>query len=202
MQPETKPHLSARDPILAKIIDQLPPVEHSSDGDVFHDLMSCVIEQQIHYRSTKKQFEKLLEKAGLERLTVDNFEVFEEKALAGVKLSGRKYETIARVLEFFQGEVPNWREMDDAEVRKVFAGIKGIGKWTVDMILLYTLERADIFPVDDYHLKLIMEKLYDMDPAKSLKSEMKRIAAEWSPNSSQAVLSLLAYKEAQKRRKA
>ena len=198
MRPDIQQYLSSRDPILAQTLDHLPPQSSRSTGDVFHDLVSCVVEQQIHYRSSKKQFSRLLAKAGLERLTVDNFEAFEEKGLADVKLSERKFETIARVLEFFQGESLDWLGMEDEEVRKALGGIKGIGKWTVDMVLLYTLERDDIFPADDYHLKLVMQQLYDMDPAKSLKSEMKRISTEWSPYRSHAVKALLAYKEAQK----
>lgn len=201
MLSDIQSHLSGKDPVLAQLLDQVSPPVIQTTGDVFHDLMSCVIEQQIHYRSSKKQFSKLLAKAGLERLTKDNFEVFEELGLVDVKLSARKYETMVRVLEFFRGGVPNWSEMSDVEVRKALSGIKGIGPWTVDMVLLYTLERDDIFPADDYHLKLLMGNLYELDPQLSQKAAMKQVAEQWAPYRSHGVKVLLEFKEMQKGRK-
>lgn len=134
-----------------------------------------MIEQQIHYRSSKKTFAKLLTKSSIEELTVDNFEAFEEQALGDVKLSMRKYETVVEVVDFFHGHSPNWSEMSNAEVRKTLGSIKGIGQWTIDMILLYTLEHPDVFPAQDYHLRLVMEQLYAVN-AKRITSEMKKIA--------------------------
>ena len=58
---------------------QVPKPQIESTQDVFHDLMSCILEQQIHYRSTKKVFQKMLQAADLQRLSLDNFEHFEKK---------------------------------------------------------------------------------------------------------------------------
>jgi len=191
-------HLSEKDEILKLIIQQVSLPELVSTHQVFHDLMSCIIEQQIHYRSTKKTFTKLLQKAEIDLLTTDNFSVLEEKGLQGVKLSERKYETMVQVLEFFQQNTPNWQSMTDDEVRKTLGSIKGVGKWTIDMILLYTLERKDVFPVDDYHLKQLMVKLYKLDPKTKLAANMKAVAAHWEPYRSYGVKYLLAFKEYEK----
>ncbi len=193
-------HLSAKDSILKQVIAEVDWPEIVSTGNVFHDLMSCVIEQQIHYRSTKKTFAKLLAEASLEELTSDNFEEFEEQALGDVKLSMRKYETIVEVVAFFQRHLPDWLGMSNAEVRETLGSIKGIGPWTIDMILLYTLERPDVFPAQDYHLRLVMEQLYGIGP-KRITSGMKKIAENWAPYQSFGVKYLLSWKETNKRRK-
>ena len=82
----SKQFLVKSDPILANIIAQIPEPVIESTNDIFHDLMSCVLEQQIHYRSTKKTFQKMLQLADIGRLTLDNFETFEEKSFTNTKL--------------------------------------------------------------------------------------------------------------------
>lgn len=187
--------LSASDEVLSDIISTLDLPDHNSSGNVFHDLMSCIIEQQIHYRSTKNIFARLLEKASLTELTPDNFPVFEEMALPGIKISMSKLETILRVVQFWQQNTVDWAGLTDEEIRNTLGSIKGIGAWTIDMILLYTLERTDVFPTDDYRLKLIMERLYGLDPKSRLKAQMNNIAEKWRPHRSVATLYLLAFKK-------
>ena len=188
------------DAVLDKILQQIPKPEIISTQDVFHDLISCVLEQQIHYRSTKKIFQKMLNTAGIERLSPVNFPILEEKALkADAKLSMGKYETLLGILDFWETQQKDWLAMDDNEVRSQLAQIKGIGKWTVDMILLYTLQRPDVFPYDDFHLKQIMTSLYGLDPKVKLKAMMMEISEKWGDQKSLAVLYLLDWKKYQKR---
>lgn len=187
--------LAQKDQVIANIIALVPQPDDDSTGSVFHDLMSCILEQQIHYRSTKKTFQKLMDTAELEMLTPDNFEVLEEKAFGKLKLSANKYQTILDVLDYFQNESNDWISMEDQSIRKQLTQIKGISNWTVDMILLYTLERPNVFPADDYHLKRIIPKLYPINPSNPLKKEMKAIAEFWEPQCSLAVKYLWAWKK-------
>ncbi len=192
-------HLASRDEVLKSIIDQLEYLPVPSTGHLFHDLMSCVIEQQIHYRSTKKLFEKLLTTAKITLLTPENFHRFEEKALPNVKLSARKYETINEVLHFFnENPRTDWLQKEEKEIRKMIGGIKGVGIWTVEMLLLYTFQHPNVFPADDYHLKMMMEKLYPLDTSTSKKAQLKAIAKHWEPYRSYGVKYLLAWKKAQR----
>jgi DNA-3-methyladenine glycosylase II len=190
--------LSQADTMLEKIIHSLPPPDTESTDDVFFDVMSCVIEQQIHYRSTKKIFQKMLEAAALETLTPQNFAQFEEKALSKAALAVAKYETAERVVEFWQQNTIttiNWQQLADSDVREKLSSIKGLGTWTVDMILLYTLQRPNVFPADDFHLKQIMVSLYGLNPKSRLKAQMTEIANAWGDHKSLAVRYLLAWKE-------
>jgi DNA-3-methyladenine glycosylase II len=187
--------LAQADPVLEKIILELPKPEIKSTGDVFHDLMSCIIEQQIHYRSTKKIFQKMLHSANLERLSADTFPLFEQKSLTKVKLAMGKYETMMSVLNFWKTNKINWHALSDEEIISKLSSIKGIGKWTIDMVLLYTLERPNVFPYDDFHLKQIMVSLYGLNPTAKLKAQMTAISENWGNQKSVAVMYLLEWKK-------
>lgn len=190
--------MTEQDEVLNKIIQTIPLPPQESTNNVFHDLLSCIIEQQIHYRSTKKTFQKLLAQTGLDELTTANFPILEEKGLKNIKLSMRKYETIGRIVEFFESHTLDWGAMKDEDVEQALSKIKGVGNWSIKMILLYTLQRPDVFPADDYHLKQIMIKLYNIDTAAKVKAQLKAVAGNWSPCKSIGVRYLLAWKEHQK----
>jgi DNA-3-methyladenine glycosylase II len=199
MSSEAKLQLSASDAILARIIQAIPEPAIASTQEVFHDLMSCIIEQQIHYRSTKRIFLRMLQAASLDTLTLDNFPAFEEISLSEAKLSLEKYEAVLRVLDYWQANPIHWQFLSDDEVREKLAAIKGIGPWTIDMILLYNLQRPGIFPVEDFHLKQIMVTVYGLNPAAQLKAQMLAVAKEWGEHTSLAVKYLLAWKEQNKK---
>jgi DNA-3-methyladenine glycosylase II len=188
-------YLSNADAQLKGIIEVIPKPEIISTNDVFHDLMSCILEQQIHNRSTKRIFQKMLQAANIERLTLDNFPEFEKTAFANSKLAIGKFETVERIIDFFTANKINWVLLSDDEVIEKLSSIKGIGKWTIDMILLYTLERPDVFPYDDFHLKEIMVKLYGLNPNVKLKAQMLDVSEAWGEHKSLAVKYLLAWKE-------
>jgi DNA-3-methyladenine glycosylase II len=94
MPEKTHASILTSDPILRRIMEKIEVPRIVSTKDVFHDLMGCIIEQQIHYRSTKKIYQRLLDKASIEQLNLENFAQFEEKALPTLKLSMNKIETI------------------------------------------------------------------------------------------------------------
>lgn len=193
--------LFSHDPVMKGLVAgvELPPLR--STDNVFHDVMSCIIEQQIHYRSSKHSFQHLMQEAGLKELSIDNFHLL-EPCLPKVRLSAAKVEAMAHTLDFFAQNDVMWKQLSDEEVRLELGRIKGVGRWTVDMILLYTLGRPDIFPHDDYHLCQIMPRLYGLDPKKKLAERMMAIAEQWSGFRSLAVLYLLAWKNQQlKKRK-
>jgi DNA-3-methyladenine glycosylase II len=172
----------AQDPVLARIMAQIPEPRSESTYNVFFDLVSCIVQ-------------KLLDKAGIDTFDVHSFDAF-EKVLPDTQLAAAKYETLAAVLEFFRNHAAlPWMEMPDMEVRAQLGSIKGVGPWTMDMILLYTLERPNVFPADDYHLKNIMAGLYGLDPNTRLKAQMLEIAERWKGHCSLAVRYLLAYKK-------
>jgi DNA-3-methyladenine glycosylase II len=181
------------DTTLQRIIESTQLPVWRSTENVFHDVMSCIIEQQIHYRSSKNVFQYVMQEAGLEIVTVHNFDQL-QPALQSLRLSEAKHEAMAYAIDFFSRNDLAWETMTDDEVRKRLSAVQGIGLWTADMILLYTLRRPDIFPKGDYHLTQIMTKVYSVDPKKQQQKRMLQIAERWGQNKSLAVLYLLAYK--------
>lgn len=187
--------LSNNDEVLREIISQieLPVIE--STGSVFHDLISCILEQQIHYRSTKRIFQKMLERASIQILEPGNFGDFEERSISSVKFSLRKLETVVGIVEFWEENQVDWKLLDDEEVCTKLSNIKGVGRWSIDMILLYTLERPNVFPIDDFHLKQVMTHLYKLNPKTRLKAQMIEVSNGWGEHKSLAVKYLLAWKK-------
>jgi DNA-3-methyladenine glycosylase II len=183
------------DDILKNIIKTISLPQIESTGDVFHDMLSCIIEQQIHYRSTKNIFKKALERAGIERVRLDNFHLLEEHSLPQIKLAMGKYETLLAFVEYWNKNELDFEKLTDDEVIAQLSAIKGIGKWTIDMILLYTLQRPNVFPYDDFHVKNIMVKLYNLDEKSRLKAQMLDVASHWGEHKSLAVKYLLEYKK-------
>ena len=187
--------LSKADSVLAKIIETIPEPIIESIGDVFHDMLSCIIEQQIHYRSTKKIFVKALERAGIDNLDLNNFHLLEKFSLSQIKIAAGKYETMNSFLEYWSNNSKDFEKLSNEEVIQELSSIKGIGKWTIDMILLYTLQREDVFPYDDFHIKQIMVSLYGLDEKVKLKAQMLQITEKRGNQKSLAVLYLLEWKK-------
>ena len=201
MSTQAASFLTEQDDVLANIMSSIDLPEPVSTRNVFHDLMSCILEQQIHYRSTKHIFQKMLDAVGLQELTPANFSYFEETVGNTYPLAAPKYEAILSLADRWKDLPQHWQDLSDEDVRKQLAPQKGISSWTVDMILLFTLQRPDIFPADDYHLKQLMAQLYELDPQAKLKQQMLAIAQTWSPFRSDACRYLWAWKEANKGKK-
>ena len=191
-------YLKKQDPILKKVIATVPRPNFKSTENLFHDLISCVVEQQIHYRSTKNVFQKMLSHANLKTLTPQNFQEFEKRSVGIVKLSMKKQNTILNIIEWWNQHTIDWDLLSDEEVRNELNKIEGIGKWTVDMSLIYTLQRPDVFSFEDYHIKQVMSSLYELPPKSRLKAQMVEIVNTWKPYRSTAFLYLLEWKKQSK----
>lgn len=187
-------HHLGQDSVLKTLIESLDFPEIDRTNNIFHDLMSCLIEQQIHYRSTKKIFEKVLNQAKVEEVTLDNFYKLEESNFGGVKLSISKYKRIQSVILFFSQNDIDWNKLSNERIHELLGSIKGIGPKTIDMILLYSLGREDIFISDDYHIKQIAPTLYSLNSEAKLTTQISEIASRWSPYKSYSFLYLLEFK--------
>ena len=87
--------------------------------------------------------------------------------------------------------------MSNEEVVVFLTKIKGIGAWTVEMLLMFAMQREDVFPIDDLGIQQAMIKLYQIeaDNKKTLKEKMRQIAASWSPYRTYACLHLWRWKD-------
>ncbi|NJO01315.1 MAG: DNA-3-methyladenine glycosylase 2 family protein [Bacteroidia bacterium] len=191
-------HLTQNDEILGQVIALTPLKAVHNTHNVFYDLTSCIVGQQIHYRREVPVFRKFLDLFPERLPTPENMATISTDAVQALKISQAKFETLLTLSEYWLEnhlEDAPWETLSDEEVRTHLSAVKGVGSWTIDMILLFTLERPDIFPYQDYHLKQMMTQLYGLNPKARLKEQMTNIANKWTPYKSFAVKYLLSWKE-------
>ncbi|GAB5476144.1 MAG: DNA-3-methyladenine glycosylase [Maribacter sp.] len=167
-------------------------------GDVFEDLVSCILDMQIRYRGNAVRYKKMKQLLNGAQITHKNLFSIDDEGLQHMNMSGQKYKALMNLCIYWEEQRldnTNWHSLNDNEVRNILTKIKGVGNWTIDMILLFTLQRENIFPKDDFHLKKIMKRVYEISEDKNLEKEMQYIAEDWQPYSSIAVLYLLAFKK-------
>ena len=120
--------------------------------------------------------------------------------LRGIGLSNAKANYVLNVCRFFIEEKitdAKLYKMSNEELIKYLSQIKGVGQWTVEMILMFTLGREDIFAVDDLGIQQAICKLYKIDATnkKAMKEDMLRISAKWSPYRTYACRYLWGWKD-------
>ncbi|MBK9258028.1 MAG: DNA-3-methyladenine glycosylase 2 family protein [Saprospiraceae bacterium] len=120
-------------------------------------------------------------------------------SLRGIGLSAQKSQYIKNIAEFFEThklQDQAWPTMSDEEVGELLIKIKGVGKWTTEMVLMFGLCREDVFSSGDYGIQMAMKKLYKLNlEGKELQQKMQRIAEKWRPHRSLACMYLWAWKD-------
>jgi DNA-3-methyladenine glycosylase II len=122
------------------------------------------------------------------------------ETLRGIGLSNAKANYVLNVCRFFiEEKITDARlhKMKDDELIKYLTQIKGVGQWTVEMILMFTLGREDVFAADDLGIQQAICKLYRVDASdkKAMKQEMLRISSKWSPYRTYACRYLWGWKD-------
>ncbi len=176
-------HLS-KDPLLAKVISQIVLPEVNSSEDVYYSLLESIVSQQLSVKVADVIFGRFLGLFDGGYPDAQKLIGLDTEAMRGVGLSYQKAGYMKNVAEFFVNEnlmAKNWDEIPDDELIEYLSQIKGVGKWTVQMILMFTLHRQDIMPIDDLGIQQGMMRIYGIEKDKSLKNNMLDIAKQWQP---------------------
>lgn len=186
--------LKEKDERLGRIIENncLPTLQYS--GDIFEDLVSCILDMQIRYRGNATRYKRLKDCTGNKQIVPNTIFSLTVECLKVINMSSQKLNALNALADYWTENNYNkidWHNKNDEEIRNLLIKIKGIGNWTIDMILLFTLQRSDIFPIDDLQLKKAIRKVYEIDENENLKKEMEYISDDWKPYRSTAVLYLL-----------
>lgn len=165
-------YLKSKDKKLAEIIDKIGYVERTVDTDLFSAVVNHIIGQQISTKAQITIWNRLNEK--LEKLTAENLNNLDVESLQSIGISFRKAECIknfARKVIINEFNISAVKEMSDSDAIKELTKLKGIGVWTAEMILLFCLQRQNIFSFDDlaiqrglrmiYHHRKIDRKLFE-----------------------------------------
>lgn len=120
--------------------------------------------------------------------------------LRAIGLSHAKTQYVHNVARFAIEQGMDYRKldkMDNEEVISYLTRIKGVGRWTAEMLLMFTLGREDVFAVDDLGIQQAMIRLYQLDSTdkKALRNELLRISGKWSPYRTYACLLLWHWKD-------
>lgn len=173
--------LMKRDRILRKIIPAYGPAHLASRGDPFVTLARSVVGQQISVKAAQSVWERLV--AVCPKLVPAQFLRAGQEKLAGCGLSKRKAEYILDLAEHFRNgtlHVAKWAEMEDEDVIAELTQIRGIGRWTAEMFLMFNLMRPNVLPLDDIGLiNAISKNYFSGEPV--TRSEAREVAANWEP---------------------
>jgi DNA-3-methyladenine glycosylase II len=185
MKPEywdrAKRALARRDPVMASIIRSRPKVFLMRRGEPFLTLARAIVGQQISVKAAQSVWDRVVACAG----EISPQKILEKNRtdLRACGLSERKVEYIADLARRFADglvHVQRWPEMTDEEIIADLVQVRGIGRWTAEMFLIFNLLRPDVFPLDDLGLQKAIRLAYFRSRKVSLKT-MIRLGAGWQP---------------------
>jgi DNA-3-methyladenine glycosylase II len=180
-------HLKKCDPVLRGIIESVGPFRMEYGPPEFHSLAEAIVYQQLNGKAAITIFKRFAALAG-EPLTPEGILKLTDEQLRSVGLSKQKSaylkdlaaKTASGLLDFSR-----LREMPDEEVIKHLTQVKGIGVWTAQMFLMFTLKRPDVLPTGDYGVQAAIKKHYRKRKLPKPK-DMEKIARAWAPYRSTA----------------
>ncbi len=163
-------------------------------------LCASIMSQQISTKVAHVIFKRFLELYDGKEPTPQQIVDTPFEALRGIGLSGAKALYVLNVAHFcaeHKIDDKKLKKLSNEEIVELLTRIKGVGKWTVEMLLMFTLARPDVFAVDDYGIQSAMKKLYGLDDSnkKELRQNMLRISAKWSPYRTYACIHLWQWKD-------
>ena len=189
-----------KDKKLKKIISLQQPYLLVSRKNIYLHLCSSIMSQQLNTKVAAVIFERFLnlyknKKPSLRQIADTPFET-----LRSIGLSNAKTRYVQNVCSFFLSEKitdATLHKMSNEELIKYLSQIKGVGQWTVEMILMFTLGREDVFALDDLGIQQSIAKLYRLDTTdkKVLKEKMLELSAKWSPYRTYACRYLWGWKD-------
>lgn len=178
---EAKQELMKRDRIMRKLIPQFGDLHLTSRGDPFTTLARSIVGQQISTKAAESVWQRFLE--ACPQCTPAQVLKAGETKLATCGLSKRKAEYITDLAGHFKDKkvhVASWEEMDDEAVIAELIQIRGIGRWTAEMFLIFNLRRPNVLPLDDVGLlKGISVNYFSGEPVS--RSDAREVSANWEP---------------------
>jgi DNA-3-methyladenine glycosylase II len=177
-------HLRRADPVLEKIIDAVGPCRFRQDarGGAFAALVEAILYQQITGRAAATIHGRLREAVGRRHPTPKDLARLSDPELRSVGLSRQKIAYLRDLAEKAAKGLPLGRlpRLADDDVVDALVGVKGIGRWTAEMFLMFRLGRLDVLPVDDYGIRKAMQRAY-RKRALPKPEWMRRTALGWRP---------------------
>ncbi len=174
-------HLAKKDRVMKRLIPKFGNACLESRGDAFTTLARSVVGQQISVKAAQTVWDKFV--ALPRKLTPANVLKLKVDDMRAAGLSARKIEYLVDLaLHFDSGvaHVDSWKDMADELIIEELVAIRGIGRWTAEMFLIFHLMRPNVLPVDDVGLlNGISVNYFSGDPVS--RSDARDVAVAWAP---------------------
>ncbi|MDN3659542.1 DNA-3-methyladenine glycosylase [Ferruginibacter paludis] len=192
-------HLN-KDKKLKKIIALQEPYVLVKRKNVYLHLCSSIMSQQLSTKVAAVIYDRFLNLYKNKKPTPQQIIDTPVETLRSIGLSNAKAQYVQNVCRFFIEEKitdAKLYKMNNEDLIHYLSSIKGVGQWTVEMILMFTLGREDVFALDDLGIQQGVARLYqlDMTDKKALKEKMREISAKWSPYRTYACRYLWGWKD-------
>lgn len=193
------PHLS-KDKKLLKLIESGEPHALKKRKNICTYLCASIMSQQLSVKVADVIYQRFLNLYGGKEPKPQQILDTPSETLRSIGLSNAKVSYVKNVAQF---EVENGMDakklnkMNNEEVIAYLVPIKGVGRWTVEMLLMFALGREDVFAVDDLGIQNAMIRLYKLnrEDKKKFREDMLRISTKWSPYRTFACLHLWRWKD-------
>jgi DNA-3-methyladenine glycosylase II len=192
-------HLS-KDRRFKKLIDQHEPFSLKRQKDVPLYLIASIMSQQLSTKVADTIHKRFLNLYGGRSPLPEEILSTPLETLRSIGLSNAKTNYVHNVARFALEEGMDHgklNKMDNEEVIGYLTRIKGVGRWTAEMLLMFSLGREDVFAVDDLGIQNAMIRLYKLDRTdkRSFREDLLRISGKWSPYRTYACLHLWHWKD-------
>lgn len=169
------------DPAMAKLISQFEPFEWHERGSLYEDLLSCIVGQQLSVKAADTIWKRVETLVNHDFSPINILKIpddkFREAGMSWAKVAYFKGIAVAQS----EGKIkPKELEvLSDEDLIKELTKLKGIGKWSAEMIMIFTLNRPDVFSLGDLGLRTAVSKLYGID--REDLNKISQISDKWSP---------------------
>jgi len=176
----------ADDPVMTRLVERIPAPPVSTRDDLYLALLESVISQQLSVRVADVIFARFCALFSAGYPAAAEIISLEMERLRSVGLSGQKASYIRNIAGFHLENpitLDRLNHLTDEEVIEHLTQIKGVGRWTVQMLLMFPMNRPDVFPIDDLGIRQSMIELYAVtETGKDLHKRLHEIAERWKPN--------------------
>jgi len=185
-------HLKRNDPVLARIIGRVGPVKFELDDDHYEVVVGSIIFQQLAGSAARAILNRFKQLYGGRLPSPREYLSTDVEKLRGSGLSPQKISYIKDLAERLENgtlDLKRLEKLPDEEALNELDSVRGIGRWTAEMFLIFMLGRTDVLPVDDLGLRKAAKKSYKLRKLPT-RDRFERLAEKWHPYSSISTLYL------------
>jgi DNA-3-methyladenine glycosylase II len=190
-------HIKKKDPKLGRVLEEHGVIKFTPQGEMFEALVESILSQQLASASADSIIRKvraLYPEGKLEAVSMSKTPSRKLRS-SGVSPQKQTYlKDLSTRVAKGKIDLESLRGKDDEEILTILDEVRGIGPWTVQMLLIFTLGRTDVMPVDDLVLRKRIQSLYSLEEMPK-KAEIERLSESWKPYRTVASLYLWRHKD-------